>query len=340
MARPTLDDVATRAGVSRQTVSNVLNAPHVVRPETRGRVEVVIAELGYRPNQAARTLKTRRSRLLGARIESPRDGINGVVHNRFLHALTSQAQAQGYRVMLFSAARDEEEIEQYAHLLEDQDLDAFVLIGTHVGDARTAWLAEREVPFVTFGRPWGSLAAHHSWVDVDGSAGTRAATEHLIEIGHRRIAFLGWHQDAGVGDDRRAGWWQACHAAGLPTDGLDLNLLEGVDQGQSATSTLLERADPPTALVCVSDSIALGAWTELARRGLRPGQDVAIVGFDDSPTAEVIGLSSAAQPLDQVATTCLSLLHTVLDATAPAAGPPGPVLLEPRLMVRASSARD
>src|SRR4051794_8578344 len=215
MARPTLEIVAARAAVSRQTVSNVLNAPHLVRPDTRSRVEAVIAELGYRPNRAARTLKTRRSQLLGARIETPKDGINGVVLDRFLHALTSQAQAQGYRVMLFSAARDEDEIGQYAQLLEDHDLDAFVLTGTHVGDARTAWLAERGVPFVTFGRPWGVPTAQHSWVDVDGSAGTRAATEHLLALGHRRIAFLGWPEDAAVGDDRRAGWQQACAAAGL-----------------------------------------------------------------------------------------------------------------------------
>jgi DNA-binding LacI/PurR family transcriptional regulator len=193
---------------------------------------------------------------------------------------------------------------------------------------------------VTFGRPWGEREAHHSWVDVDGSAGTRAATEHLLGLGHRRIAFLGWPDDAAVGDDRRAGWQQACAAAGLSTDGLDLGMPDGLDEGRIATSILLEGAHPPTALVCVSDSIALGAWTELTGRGLRPGQDLAIVGFDDSPTAEVIGLSSAAQPLDQVATACLSLLHTVLNAAEPAAAPPGPVLLEPRLMVRASSTRD
>jgi DNA-binding LacI/PurR family transcriptional regulator len=332
--------VAARAAVSRQTVSNVLNAPHLVRPDTRSRVEAVIAELGYRPNRAARTLKTRRSQLLGARIETPRDGINGVVLDRFLHALTSQAQAQGYRVMLFSAAGDDDEIDQYAQLLEDHDLDAFVLTGTHVGDARTAWLAERDVPFVTFGRPWGVREAHHSWVDVDGAAGTRSATEHLLGIGHRRIAFLGWPEDSAVGDDRRSGWQQACAAAGLPTDGLDLGMPDGLDQGQNATSTLLDRPDPPTALVFVSDSIALGAWTELTRRGLRPGRDLALVGFDDSPTAAVIGLSSAAQPLDQAATACLSLLHAVLNAAEPAAGPAGPVLLESQLVVRASSVRD
>jgi DNA-binding LacI/PurR family transcriptional regulator len=340
MARPTLEIVAARAAVSRQTVSNVLNAPHLVRPDTRTRVEAVIAELGYRPNRAAQTLKTRRSQLVGARIEPPRDGINGVVLAHFLHTLTSQAQHQGFRVMLFAADDDPDEIGQYAQLLEDHDLDAFVLTGTHIGDTRTAWLSQRKVPFVTFGRPWSPLSAHHSWVDVDGAAGTRAATTHLLEIGHRRIAFLGWPADAAAGDDRRSGWAQVCAAAGLHDERLDVRVLDGLENGQAATAQLLDLADPPTAVVCVTDSLALGVWAEVTRRGLRVGRDVAIIGFDDSPTAAVIGLSSAAQPLDQAATACLELMHTVLDARQPAPVPPGPVLLTPELVLRASTARD
>ena len=337
MTRSTLESVAVRASVSRQTVSNVLNAPHLVSPDTRARVQAAITELGYRPNRAARTLKTRRSQLVGARIETPRDGINGVVLDRFLHALTSHAQQQGYRVLLFSAAGDHDEIAQYGQLLEDHDLDAFVLTGTHVGDARTAWLAERDVPFVTFGRPWGVPSARHSWVDVDGAAGTRAAAGHLIELAHRRIAFVGWSDDAAVGDDRRAGWQHACETAGIHLPGLDVRTTDGLEQGRAATSTLLDLADPPTALVCASDSLALGAWTELTRRGLEPGKDVAVVGFDDTPTAAVIGLTSIAQPLKQAAESCLTLLHAVLDAPSPAASPPGPLLLEPQLMMRAST---
>jgi DNA-binding LacI/PurR family transcriptional regulator len=340
MARATLEIVAARAAVSRQTVSNVLNAPHLVRPETRTRVEAVIAELGYRPNRAAQTLKTRRSQLVGARIEPPLDGIKGLVLTHFLHTLTSHAQQQGFRVMLFAADNDPDEIGQYAQLLEDHDLDAFILTGTHTGDARTAWLAERQVPFVTFGRPWGALSAYHSWVDVDGAAGTRAATTHLLEIGHRRIAFLGWPADAAAGDDRRDGWAQTCAAAGLHDERLDVRVPDSLEDGQAATAQLLDLADPPTALVCVTDSLALGVWAEVTRRGLRVGRDVAIVGFDDSPTAAVIGLSSTAQPLEPAAVACLELMHAVLDAPQPAPTPPGPRLLTPQLVLRASTARD
>ncbi len=345
-ARPTLESVARHAEVSRQTVSNALNAPHRVRPDTLERVLAAIDELGYRPNQAARTLRTRRSRLLGARIEPTRDGVNGVVLDRFLHALTASARDRGYRVLLFSADDDGAEIAQYDELLEDHALDAFVLTATHVGDVRTDWLADRDVPFVTFGRPWGAAgAARHSWVDVDGAAGTRDATLHLREAGHERIGFVGWPAGSGVGDDRRAGWSSVCADAGLDCGGLDVARADGLDEGRSAVAELLALPQPPTAVVCASDSLALGAWTELTARGLEPGRDVAVVGFDDSPTAAVVGLSSVAQPLDAAAAACLDALETVLvqrdrrarrlPDEAPSA--PSSTLLPPHLVRRRSS---
>jgi DNA-binding LacI/PurR family transcriptional regulator len=335
MPRATLAAVAREAAVSRQTVSNALNAPERVRPETRDRVLQAVARLGYRPHRAAQTLRTRRSQTVGARIERLAEGVQGVVLVRFLHALTARAQLQGYRVLLFAAEDDERETAAYAELLDDHDLDAFVLTGTHLGDARTAWLTAHDVPFVTFGRPWGSVAADHAWVDVDGAAGTRAATEHLVSTGHRRIAFLGWPMGSGAGDDRRTGWHRACAAAGLAVADLEVAALDGLETGRAAAAALLARPEPPTALVCVSDSLALGAWTEITARGLEPGRDVAVIGFDDSPAAAVVGLSSVSQPLEAAAETSLDLLREVL---AGSARPPAPrsVLLTPRLALRRS----
>ncbi len=334
--RPTLDSVARLAQVSRQTVSNVLNAPHLVRPATLERVQAVIDRLGYRPHRAARTLRTRRSQLLAIRMHQPGAGGAGAILDSFLHALTTRAQQSDQRVMLFAADDDAGEIAAYDELITDHDVDAFVLTGTHLGDARTAWLTERKAAFVTFGRPWGTTATH-AWVDVDGQAGMFTATEHLIAAGHRRIAFIGWPEGSGVGDDRAAGWRNACHQAGLSTDGL-LRRVEGSwHRGRAAGAELLDLADPPTAIVCVADSIALGVWSELGARGLRPGPDVAVIGFDDSDAAQLVGLSSLAQPVDDVARTCVQLLNQVLAETAPKTSPPEPVLLAPRLVVRESS---
>lgn len=332
--RPTLESVAGLAKVSRQTVSNALNAPHLVRPDTLERVRAVIAEVGYRPHRAARTLRTRRSHLLAVPMHPPSDGIGGAVLDQFLHSLTVNAQEQDNRVLLFAAEDDDREIALYDELLDDHDVDGFVLTGTHRDDRRTVWLAERGAVFVTFGRPWGAVA-HHGWVDVDGAAGTYSATRDLLERGHRRIAFLGWPAGSGVGDDRRSGFERACVESDIATQGLHASAVNTLADGRRAGAALLDSERPPTAVVCVSDTLALGVWTELTARGLRPGADVAVVGFDDTPTASVIGLSSVAQPLGQAAQACLDMLAGVLGE--PTDSPPPPVLLTPTLTLRASS---
>ncbi|MFB9234383.1 LacI family DNA-binding transcriptional regulator [Plantactinospora siamensis] len=334
----TIATVARHAQVSRQTVSNVLNSPHLVREETRERVRDAIATLGYRVSQAARQMRTGRSKLLAARIEPTRDGINGSVLDRFLHGLTETAEAAGYRVLLYTAGDRAAEIAAYDDLLGAYDLDGFVLTGTDHGDVRTAWLAERGVPFVTFGRPWDS-PERHPWVDVDGAAGAAQATRHLIGAGHRRIAFVGWPAGSGVGDDRRSGWLAALREADLPyADELDRRTVDGITEGAAVTRDLLALAEPPTALVCASDSLAIGAL-QAARTYPPNGRDLAVTGFDDTPVAQAIGLTSVSQPLGQAAARCIELLTALLDGDVSggprAAGqPPSQVLLRPSLVIR------
>ncbi|MGP4018737.1 LacI family DNA-binding transcriptional regulator [Saccharopolyspora sp. 5N708] len=329
-ARATLNSVAKQAKVSRQTVSNVLNAPELVNPETRNRVRAVIEQQGYRPHRAARQLRTHRSQVIGLRIEAIGDGISGVVLDRFLHSLTATAEEHDHHIMLFTAPDDDAEVRAYGELVDTVGVDAFVLTGTHHGDARTQWLREHKLPFVTFGRPWGARE-DHAWVDVDGATGTELATDHLIQRGHERIAFVGWPAGSGSGDDRRAGWQRAVRRAGLADD-RTVEVADGIDGGRNAVDRLLS-ADPPTGFVCTSDSLALGVVSELRERGLNPGTDVAVTGFDDTPVAEMLGLTSVSQPIVEVAAQCIHQLQAVLrDAAIPE-----PALLAPRLVVRGTS---
>jgi DNA-binding LacI/PurR family transcriptional regulator len=318
----TIATVAQRAQVSRQTVSNVLNSPQIVREETRRRVEEAIADLGYRANQAARQMRTGRSHLLAVRIEPTRDGINGSVLDRFLHGLTFAAAAAGYRVMLYTADGDGDEIKTFDDLLASYDLDGFVLTGTDHGDVRTFWLAEHGVPFVTFGRPWDA-PERHSWVDVDGTA---QATRRLIETGHRRIGFIGWPAGSGVGDDRHDGWQRTMKAYDLDPTGLARGAADGIAQGAECARDLLTMPDAPTAFVCASDSLALGA--------LQAAGGHAVTGFDDTPVAQAVGLTSVSQPLPEAAARCIDLLTHHLDGD-----PVGTtqVLLQPSLMVRTTA---
>jgi len=329
MGRPTLNSVAEAAAVSRQTVSNVINSPEVVSPETRERVQAAIERLGYRPNTAARQMRTTRSQIIGLCIPPSGNGVSGVVLDQFLHSLTATAERFDHRIMLFTAADDEAETRAYADLIASVGIDGFVLTNTHHDDLRTRWLLERELPFVTFGRPWGAEDTH-PWVDVDGAAGTRLATDHLVRQGHRRIAFVGWPEGSGSGDDRRAGWAAGLAAAGLG-EGPQAAVFDGVEGGRSATARLLD-AHQPTAFVCASDSLALGVTAELRDRGIRPGADASVIGFDDTPTASVLGLSSVAQPIADVAAECVRQLRAILRGEA--ASEPATTLFTPHLVLR------
>ncbi len=335
-ARATIDTVAARAGVSRQTVSNALNAPHRLRPETLERVLKAVDELGYRPSQAARSLRTDATRLIACRLLPGNYGGTGGVLDRFFHALCDAARSNGYDILTFSATSDDEEIAVFDDLLRRRAVDGFVLTNTHHVDARPEWLRAHGGRFVAFGRPWGVRRPHHSWVDVDGASGTSAAVRHLVDLAHSRIAFLGVPESSGVGDDRYMGWERAMAEARLPVKGLVARAEDGIASGRALADHLLGTSRPPTAFVCVSDAMALGALRAIEDRGGRPGRDVSVVGFDDSPVASVVrpGLSSVRQPIEAVANEVVSLLLAELGGPARRWSR---VLLAPSLVVREST---
>ena len=344
---PTLATVAQEAGVSRQTVSNALNSPHLLRPETLERVRRAIDSLGYSPNRAARSLRTRSSHLIGLRVDRVVEGTANATMDRFLHSLVESSKDAGYHVLLFSSGVDAGDgahdgrpdestaIAAYDGLLRSTAVDAFVITDTYRGNPQAGWLESRGAPFVAFGRPWDEPNAVHPWVDVDGRTGVMLAVEHLVERGHERIAWVGWQKTSFIGEDRRTGWTDAMHRHGLSTTRLSARGDDTLDFGRRAALALLER-ERPTAFACVSDTVAMGVLHALAELGLKAGRDIAVVGFDDSIAAQVAppGLTSVRQPLEQVAVEIVNLLgkrlsHKPIDD-------PGR-LLAPTLSVRGSS---
>ncbi|PRB16468.1 LacI family DNA-binding transcriptional regulator [Microbacterium sp. MYb62] len=301
---PTVEDVAERAGVSRQTVSNVLNTPDIVRPATRERVITAIHELGYRRHAAARRLRLRRSSTIGIRLDPYVGGISGVVLDRFVHAITERASERGMRMLVYAARTREEEIARLAELWEGSEIDAAIITGTSRDDPRVRSLDQDGLPFISFGRPWGEddiADPRHLWVDVDGAEGTRAATVHALTRGSR-IAFLGWPTGSGTGDDRERGWREAMAAAGAR--GTRLTAEEGVPFARACIDAALAAGSVPDAVVCASDSLAVGALLAIASAGLT----LPVIGFDNTPTAEALGFSSVEQRPEDVATAILELL--------------------------------
>jgi LacI family transcriptional regulator len=331
---PTLADVAERAGVSRQTVSNAVNNPDLLRPDTLERVRQTIAELGYSPNRAARNLRTRTSQLIGMRFAPVQEGTANQAMDRFVHSLVEASEEAGDHVLQVPGD-DEDPVGGYDNLLRSTAVDAFVVTDTYLGNPQAAWLSQQRAPFVAFGRPWDDDAARHVWVDVDGAAGIRLATQHLIDRGHTRIAWIGWRKDSPIGEDRRSGWVQTMHENGLPTTGLASRVEDVVHSGAEAAAVLLDESKP-TAFVCASDTLAMGVLHTLWIRQLAPGEDIAVVGFDDSQVAQVfpVGLTSVRQPLEDVAVEIVKVLRALL--THQPVETRG-VLLKPTLTIRESS---
>ena len=338
---PTVTDVALAAGVSRQTVSNVMNSPGIVSAGTRERVETAIAQLGYRPHASARRLRTRRSSTIGIRLDPMIDGISGSVLDRFLHALTEQADKQGLRVLLFTATSPEDEITQLKRLNDGADVDGFVLTSTFAGDPRTQWLIDNAIAFVTFGRPWGVNDVNdpqHLWVDVDGAAGLHEATRAAQDAGARRIGYIGWPRSSDTGEDRRRGWREAMRERGDVTEtellALEVVTVDGVSEGTAAMQELRRTAGPLDAVLCASDSLALGAMIANPDR-------VPVTGYDNTPVAAAIGLSSVDQSVHEVAAGVLDLLTGEFAGHvdgAPESVTPRHRMVTPRLVTRAFAA--
>ncbi|MCE7004232.1 LacI family DNA-binding transcriptional regulator [Kibdelosporangium philippinense] len=330
----TLRQVAAHAGVSRQTVSNVLNAPHRVEEITRVKVQAAIEALGYQPNRTARSLATRQAGLIGYCL-ARRPG-RSLFMDPFLHALTEAIEGTGRRMLVFTAPDGEQGIATYADLIAQRAVDAFILSDTVPDDPRHSWLASRGVPFASFGRTWPEQGEQPGpWVDVDGAGACAELVRRLHSAGHDQIAFVGWCDllAMGAGKDRQRGWQDECARLGLLEQAAYADS-DSMDGAASAAAQLLDGSTPPTAIVAASDLLAVGVVGELRRRKLRPGHDVWVTGFDDSVLASSVegGLTSVSQPTAEIT----SALVKRLDAEQDPAG----VLLAGQIVSRCSAPVD
>ncbi len=323
-------EVARRAGVSRQTVSNVINAPDRVAASTRERVEAAIEELSYVPNRSARNLRSRRSHLLGLDLLPTGPNEFSPVLDRFVHALTEEASRFGYHVLVFP--RGEDPGTSHLPLHATQTVDGFVLIDTEFDDPRAEVLAKNDVPFVTFGTTGGNIV--HDVVEVDGHLGGRLAGREALARGARAPAFIGWPEGSLAGDARLAGFLEVCGESGLSVEEVPvLRRMNRVEDGVEAAMTLLRADRSVDAIVTVSDLLAVGVLRAIRSFSLRAGQDVRVVGFDDAPIAAHLDppLTTVGQPVREVAQRVIATFLARLE------DPEAPVrvdLLDPYIVVR------
>jgi DNA-binding LacI/PurR family transcriptional regulator len=330
-SRATIVDVAAAAGVSRQTVSNTLNNPERVAPDTLSRVTREIARLGFSPNAAAQQLRRHRAQAYGFEINPPATGRMGHVVDGFLVELTMAAPGHNSHLVTF-APSNENPVTDYERLLGTGLVDGFVITDTRRDDPRPSWLIDNTVPFVSFGRLWDAPELGR-WVDVDGRAGMEIAVAHALAEGYEQIAYLGWQVGSPLGDDRRRGWLAALAAAGLASEPVAEECADELGDATRAANRLLDRLGDGAAILCASDMLALGALRAVRNRGLHTGRDVGLIGFDDSAVAEALQLTSLRQPLHEAANQAWRILHesgTDVSLTA---------LLPPELVVRSTTTR-
>lgn len=286
--RPNLEQVAAAAGVSRATASRVVNGFTSVDPAMRQRVERAVAEMGYVPNHAARSLVTRRTDTIALVAAEPDPRVFG---DPFFSAIVrgvSQELLEADMQLTLLMAQSYPDLDRIERYLRTAPLDGVLLISEHAThDPIPAAMVHAGVPLVIGGRPMQSELAV-PFVDHDNRAGGRLAAERLTARGCRRVATVAGPADMSAGIDRLAGF-----ADGLG-DRFDPALVEYGDftqsGGEAATELLLARASDIDGLFAASDLTALGALRALRRAGRRVPDDVAVIGFDDIP------LAMAAEP--------------------------------------------
>ncbi|WP_034287157.1 LacI family DNA-binding transcriptional regulator [Amycolatopsis benzoatilytica] len=341
----TIYQVAEAAGVSPSTVSNYLNG-RVGRMQagTRTRIEQAITRLGYRPNQAARQLRTGRTRVIGLVVPSVANPFWG----SFARHLEGAALAEGYRVLLCNSERDPERERSYLEELWDDGVRGVVLCSALPSLAHATAVVERGMHLVAFDRiaqpddPPGLTD-----VAVDNALGMALATRHLLELGHRRFAFVSGSLRSVNRAERFRGFRGAIEAAGLSLSDFvvwpapEAEAYGDVDLaglGRAAVAELLARPRPPTAIVAINDLCALGVCAGVRDAGLTVGTDISVTGFDDIMLADLVAppLTTVRQPLPQLAAAAFSQLRQRVEGET--SGPGQSVLLRPDLIVRASTA--
>ncbi len=328
--RPTINDVAAAAGVSRGTVSRVLNGGRDVSDTAQDAVERAMRKTGYIVNQHARSLVTQRSQSVAFILSEPQDRLfEDPNFNVLLHGCT-QALARHDITLLLTLAGSQEDRKRLGRYLTAGHVDGALLVSTHTGNPLIAELLGRGLPVVACGKPLG-YERSVAYVAADDRDGAHQMVSYLRSTGRRRIATITGPLDTPGGVERLAGYRDA-------VGDVDPVLVVNGDYtraaGEAAMEQLLEQAPDLDAVFVASDLMAAGALTVLQRLGRRVPEDIAIGGFDDSHIATTThpNLTTIRQPYPRISTEMVRLLLSMIEGESPAA-----VIVPTELVIRGSA---
>ena len=337
--QPTLSDVAARANVSKQTISRVINNKGEVADSTRRRVLLAIQELGYQPNALARSLVTSKSLVIGLSVPN----IDQPFFPQIARGVEDAAEEQGYSVFLCNSSGDDARELKALERLRGHRVAGIISFNSRLNEETYERAVGGLFPVVLINQEAQKKPSSVIWPGYE--SGARLATEHLLRLGRRRIAYLGMSQTNNVDVRKLKGYSDALEQAGIALDvamilrdagrfGRGFNdLLQG---GEDAMERLLALSPRPDAVLATNDLPAVGAIQHLHARGVRIPEEIAIVGFGDSNVSRIVrpALSTVTIPLYEMGQTAFK---TLLDQINDDDYEPRQVEIAPQLIVRASS---
>lgn len=331
----TLKDIARRLGVSVTTVSRALGGYDDVAEETRQRILQATQEMGYRPHTIAQSLQRKRTNTVGFIIPTAAPRVSDPFFTEILTGIGDEAAEHEFDLLVFTGAPGAQEQEAYERMVGSRRVDGLLVVRTRCRDERITYLVQNGFPFVAFGR--SDLDLDFPYVDVDGTKGLDEATQHLIDLGHRRIAYISAPLDLMFASHRLAGYKRALERNGLPVQEkwIAVGRLTQED-GYREGSKLLDLEPAPTAIIAANDLMALGVISAAQERGLTVGRDLAVVGFDDTSLAEHSHppLTTIHQPIYDIGKMICRMLIQLIRNENPVQRQ---VILEPTLVIRESS---
>ncbi len=332
----TLKEVAREAGVSITTASRALSGYDDVAEKTRKEVERAADALGYIPNLMARRLKTGRTGTLGFIIPDTSSRLGDPFFSNFLAGIGNEAALHGFDLLITTHSPESRgEHESYTRAVGGGWVDGVILVRTRVDDWRIRYLYENNYPFVAFGRT--NYEFEYPLVDEDSKAGISQMVQHLIDLGHKEIAFLAPPANLMFARLRREGYFDTMTANNIPWKAdfvREGNMTR--KSGYEQMNILLSSKNRPTAIIAGNDMMALGVMDAIQERGLVVGEDISVAGFDDVPVSAFTNppLTTLRQPIYDIGRTCCRMLVDILAGRRPE---PYQALLSPEIVLRGST---
>lgn len=303
--KPTIYDVAEKAEVSIATVSKVINQTGRIGEKTRKRVIEVMKDLNYSPSVVASALTGKNTYTVGLLVPD----IANPFFAEMARSVEDRGHELGFNVVMCSTDHDEEKEAQYISLLRRKSVDGLILASVIQNDEILKALIKQNLPVALISRDMPSLAV--DTVIVDDFIGGYAATEHLIELGHEKIAVLAEKMTVTSSRERVRGYQKALEEAGLPVEDDWMRISDfTVEAGKQSTRELLDSPDRPSAIFACNDMLAIGAIQATREKGLSVPDDLSVVGFDDTVLATMIDppLTTVAQPIQDMGSKVMDLL--------------------------------